>query len=133
MFIGCFLFLFFLISKNATNGRKEQIMVNKNYQNMYRESHQKRTHKERRGINKNEAIHQKFIVVDTQTGKRTTGITLSKGRIAIGDDVWRISNRADMCEYPFKIVDNYEFQLFYKKENAPYSFKNYMTDERNAI
>lgn len=59
--------------------------------------------------------YNKFIVMNLANGKQTTAITLSKGRIAIGDDVWRMSNRSDTCEYPFKIIDQYEFNMFYKK------------------
>lgn len=64
-------------------------------------------------------IYDKFIAIDVETGKKTTAITLSRGRIAIGDDVWRMSNKADICDYPFRIVDQYEFDLFYKRVEAP--------------
>lgn len=58
---------------------------------------------------------RKFYVEELETGRRTTAITLSRGRIAIGDDVWRLSNRSDTCEYPYKIVDAHKFKLFYKE------------------
>lgn len=60
-------------------------------------------------------IYKKFYVEELETGKRTCGITLTRGRVAIGDDVWRMSNRSDTCEYPFKLVTDLEFKLFYKE------------------
>ncbi|SFU91284.1 hypothetical protein [Butyrivibrio sp. M55] len=60
-------------------------------------------------------LYRKFYVEEIETGRRTTAITLSRGRIAVGDDVWRMSNRNDMCEYPYKIVEGEIFKLFYKE------------------
>jgi len=63
-------------------------------------------------------LYQKFIAVDIETGKKTTAITLSRGRIAVGDDVWRMSNKADMCEYPYRIYEQAEFFMFYRKDET---------------
>lgn len=69
--------------------------------------------------NKSMNRYHKFIALNLETGKKTPAITLSRGRIAIGDDVWRMSNRADLCEYPYKIVDRFEFNMLYKETETP--------------
>ncbi len=74
-------------------------------------------------------IYRKFIAEEIETGKRTTAITLSRGRIAIGDDVWRMSNRADTCEYPYKLVDAYEFRLFYREVKSGLDLPPYYVDD----
>ena len=63
-------------------------------------------------------LHQKFTALDIENGKRTCAITLSRGRIAVGDDVWRMSNKADMCEYSYRIYEQAEFYIFYRKEET---------------
>ncbi len=71
------------------------------------------------------AAYTKFIAVNVQNGKRTCGITLNRGRIAVGDDVWRMSNSSDMCEYPFRVMYEGEFNTFYRKDNPVYSMGIY--------
>ena len=44
---------------------------------------------------------EKKIAINKFTGKITTAIIFPDGRIFIGEDVWRMSNRADFCEYRF--------------------------------
>ena len=90
--------------------------------NHYQKEKMRRERTRRKQFNKQNHRYEKLVVVELDTGRRTTAITLSKGRYAIGDDVWRMANKADMCEYPYKIVDNYEFVLFYKiEEQANYT------------
>ena len=74
-------------------------------------------------------IYRKFIAEDMETGKRSTAITLSRGRIAIGDDVWRMSNRADTCDYPYKIVDACEFKMFYREVENSLDLPPFYIDE----
>lgn len=74
-------------------------------------------------------LYRKFYVENLETGRRTTAITLSRGRVAVGDDVWRMSNRTDMCEYPYKIVDAYEFRLFYKEVPMTMEIPVFIEDE----
>ena len=72
---------------------------------------------------------QKFIAINKESGKATTAITLSRGRIAIGDDVWRMSNKADICEYPYHIYDQFEFNMLYiRKEPEPVRYIMYDGD-----
>lgn len=47
-----------------------------------------------------------FICTDRTSMSLTTGIIFPNGRVYVGDDVWRMSNRADYCEYPFKKYKN---------------------------
>ena len=78
---------------------------------------QKTLYNRRKQRQNDEQMHRynKFFVVNLGTGRQTTAITLSRGRIAIGDDVWRMSNKFDTCEYPYKIVNSSELDMFYKK------------------
>lgn len=105
-------------------------MVGKNYYKKYKirtVRDRQKTLDERKGKN------QKFIAVDVFTEEKKCAITLSRGRIAIGDDVWRLSNKADTCEYPFRIVDEYEFALFYQKyEMSSYPLP-YTEDDEEKI
>lgn len=45
---------------------------------------------------------KKIICTEKKSGRKTTGIVFPSGKVYIGDDVWRLSNRADCCEYPFR-------------------------------
>lgn len=45
---------------------------------------------------------QKLICVNKENGTQTCGIVFSNGVMRIGIDVWRLSNSADCCEYPFR-------------------------------
>lgn len=73
--------------------------------------------------------YEKFMAIEKETGKKTAAITLSRKRVAIGPDVWRMSNKADTCEYPFKVVNCFEFEYYYRKVKAPDSFLSYEEDE----
>ena len=59
--------------------------------------------------------YKKFTAVNVETGKRTSAITLSRGRIAVGEDVWRMSNKYDRPEYPFRIMSQIEFSIDYRE------------------
>ena len=105
-------------------------MVGKNYYKKYKI---RTTRDKQKALDEYKGKNQKFIVLDVYTGKQICAITLSRGRIAIGDDVWRLSNKADTCEYPFRIVDEYEFAMFYQKiETASYPLP-YKEDEDAKI
>ncbi len=67
------------------------------------------TERERRYQKRKRDIHcsmkrksQKLICTDRKTGQKTTCIVFPNGKVYVGDDVWRLSNRADCCEYPFR-------------------------------
>lgn len=49
---------------------------------------------------------EKHVVRDLETGDISTAIIFSNGKVSIGDDVWRLSNRADTCDYPFRTYLN---------------------------
>lgn len=51
----------------------------------------------------------KYICTHKETGKRTCGIHfISNKRFCIGDDVWRLSQRSDFCEYPYRCFASIE-------------------------
>lgn len=50
--------------------------------------------------------YEKYVVRNLETGKISTAVIFTNGKVAIGDDVWRLSNRADMCECPFRTYLN---------------------------
>lgn len=41
-----------------------------------------------------------------ENGHITCGIIFPNGKMAVGDDCWRLSNIADTCDHPFKIYNN---------------------------
>lgn len=47
-------------------------------------------------------VCEKYICTDRKNGLSTTGIIFPNGKTYIGDDVWRLSNKADCCDYPYK-------------------------------
>ena len=49
---------------------------------------------------------EKHVVRELETGNITTAIIFSNGKVSIGNDVWRLSNRADTCDYPFRTYLN---------------------------
>lgn len=49
---------------------------------------------------------EKYVVRELETGNISTAIIFSNGKVSIGDDVWRLSNRADTCDYPFRTYLN---------------------------
>ena len=62
----------------------------------------------------------KFIARDLKTRKRTCCILFNSGKVAVGDDVWRLSNSSDLCEYPYKTFKNsIAFEKFYEMEEPP--------------
>lgn len=62
--------------------------------------------KEYHRIRPQSRVCEKFICVDLKSGSSTTGISFPNGKIFIGDDVWRLSNKADCCDYPYKRYQN---------------------------
>lgn len=93
----------------------------------------KRQHTREMITRNNPSLYQKYFAADKETGKRTTAITLSRGRVAIGQDVWRMSNKADMCEYPYKILSKEEFFMFYTREEPTNFLSPIMEDEVETI
>ncbi len=59
-----------------------------------------------------------YICTDRNNGISTTGIMFANGKVFVGADVWRMSNPADCCDYPFRRYKNmamaekqYEFKI----------------------
>lgn len=52
---------------------------------------------------KKSPVREKYLATEKETGKVTTASLMRSGKVLVGDDVWRLSNKADCCEYPFKI------------------------------
>lgn len=63
------------------------------------------------------APKEKFIAIEKDSGKKICGIIMHNGKIFLGEDVWRLSNRIDCCEYPFKQISEIEFDFYYTKED----------------
>jgi len=62
----------------------------------------------------------KIVCVDKKTNRKTSGIIFNSGKCAVGDDVWRMTNPADTCDYPFKIYQNsLEMEAKYNIEIPP--------------
>lgn len=49
---------------------------------------------------------ERYICINRKNGTYTTGIKFQNGKVFVGDDVWRLSNRADCCDYPFRQYKN---------------------------
>ena len=68
---------------------------------------------------------KKYICRDRKTGEIVTGIQFLSGKVKVGVDVWRLSNIADYCDYPFKSYPNLHIaELDYEFHDAPFSFKS---------
>lgn len=64
-----------------------------------------------------------FICTNRTNMSLTTGIIFPNGKVYIGDDVWRMCNRADYCEYPFKKYRNRQSaELDYEFKEAERTF-----------
>lgn len=69
---------------------------------------------------------QKIICTEKNTGRKTTGIVFPSGKVYIGDDVWRLSNRADCCEYPFRMYTGLKtVAIDYEIREADITFPEY--------
>lgn len=74
----------------------------------------------------------KFICENMENRRKTCGILFPSGKVAVGDDVWRMSNTADFCEEPFKIYKNtIELEKKYRILEAP-TTKFYDSRERSC-
>ena len=49
---------------------------------------------------------EKYLAENISTGKMETAIVFPNGKTFVGADVWRMSNRADFCEYGFTTYQN---------------------------
>ena len=64
-----------------------------------------------------------YICTNRTSMSLTTGIVFPNGKVYVGDDVWRLSNRADYCEYPFKKYRNRQSaELDYEFKEAGRTF-----------
>lgn len=71
---------------------------------------------------KNKGNHfQKYLCVNRNTGEKTCAILFPNGKVFVGDDVWRLSNKADCCEY------NYRYFYNRKEAEKEYEFINSST------
>ncbi len=69
---------------------------------------------------------RKVICTERKTGRKTTGIVFPGGKVYVGDDVWRLSNRADCCEYPFRGYVNLQVAAVdYEIREADTTFPEY--------
>ncbi len=114
---------------------KRNVFVSTSYGNSH--AYKARMKRKREFRASTPGLYRKFYVEELETGRRSTAITLSKGKIAVGDDVWRMSNRNDMCEYPYKIVESTAFPLFYKEVagqmEIPITIEDETDDERAIV
>lgn len=66
---------------------------------------------------------KRYICINRKDGSLTTGIVFPNGTVYVGDDVWRMSNRADCCEYPIKHYKSLKFaEMDYDFDEAKRSF-----------
>ena len=67
---------------------------------------------------------EKYTATNIETGNRTCAILyINSGRVKIGDDVWRLSNPADCCDYPVLVYPSLEVaKRYYNLEEAPHSY-----------
>lgn len=49
---------------------------------------------------------EKVLARHKETNAVTCATIFSNGRVAVGDDVWRMSNRCDTCEYTYHMYKN---------------------------
>lgn len=77
-------------------------------------------------------VCEKIICIDLKNGSSTTGIIFPNGNVCIGDDVWRLSNKADCCDYPYKRYNNRKLaeQDYEFKETTSLTFCDDMADRR---
>lgn len=70
---------------------------------------------------------EKLLAKNKNTGKMETAIIFISGKTYVGADVWRMSNRADFCEYDFKAYKNRRMaEIDYDLYPAPTTFNRNM-------
>lgn len=70
-----------------------------------------------------------YICTDRSNGSSTTGIVFPNGRVYVGDDVWRLSNRADCCDYPYRRFNNQKLaEQYYDFKEAERSILSSISD-----
>lgn len=76
--------------------------------------------KRKRIIHRKTPAKEKFVVVCKDSGDRTCVIITHTGKIFLGDDVWRMENRVDCCEYPVRQISRMELEKNYDRLDVVY-------------
>lgn len=86
-------------------------------------------------IKRQSRICEKFVCTDLKNGTSTTGISFPNGKTFIGDDVWRLSNKADCCDYPYKKYQNRKLaeQDYQLKPITVVTFCTGVTERREMV
>lgn len=78
--------------------------------------------KRKRIIHRKTPARDKFVVVCKDSGYKTCVIITHTGKIFLGDDVWRLENKADCCEYPVKQISRYDLENNYDRLDVVYQW-----------
>lgn len=86
----------------------------------------KRSQSKNRSLKPQFRVCERFICTDLRNGSSTTGIIFPSGKVYVGDDVWRLSNKADCCDYPYRGYKNRKLaEQDYEFREAASSFLTY--------
>lgn len=66
---------------------------------------------------------QKFVCRSLSDGHISTAVLFPSGKVAIGNDVWRLSYRTDCCEYPYVMYDSLD------QAKCEYSIETHPSEE----
>ncbi|MDE6626676.1 MAG: hypothetical protein K2K56_09975 [Lachnospiraceae bacterium] len=78
--------------------------------------------KRKRIIHRKTPAREKLVVVCKDSGNKTCVIITHNGKIFLGDDVWRLENKADCCEYPVKQISLYDLENNYDRLDVVYQW-----------
>lgn len=81
-------------------------------------------HQKKRNTRKYHEVIKKLMAKNRETGMVSTAVIMENGSVYIGPDVWRLSNKADSCEYASKyfskqVLAELEYELY--EPSSPYS------------